>query len=81
MGSTALDPSTRESGARGAKRHPALGLSFTIDQTARFERRLAANPNLTGIPVKKTMEQFDFDIQPSAPKATIDEPATSRLVG
>lgn len=49
---------------------------FTTELTARFERRVAANLKLSGIPAKKTLDQFDFVAQPSVPRATMEELAT-----
>ncbi len=48
--------------------------------THRFEKRVAANLKLSGIPVKKTLDQFDFHANPSIPKATIEHLTTLRFV-
>ena len=53
---------------------------LTIERTNRFERRVAANLKLSGIPAKKTVDQFDFDAQPSVPKARVEELATLRFL-
>ena len=53
---------------------------LTIERTNRFERRVAANLKLSGIPAKKTLDQFDFEAQPSIPKKTVDELATLRFL-
>ncbi|MEX2542222.1 MAG: ATP-binding protein [Trueperaceae bacterium] len=44
------------------------------------ERRVAANLRLSGIPIKKTLEEFDYAAQESFPKRTIDELATLRFL-
>jgi len=53
---------------------------LTIERTSRFERRVAANLKLSGIPAKKTLDQFDYGAQPSVPKARVDELATLRFL-
>lgn len=51
-----------------------------LELTARFERRIATNRKLAGLPVLKTLESFDFAAQPEVPKATVDELATLRFL-
>jgi len=46
----------------------------------RFERRVATNLRLSGIPAPKTLESFDFEAQPSVPRETIEELATLRFL-
>ena len=53
---------------------------LTREVTHRFERRVAANMRLSGIPVRKTLSDFDFEAQPSIPKRAIDELSTLRFV-
>jgi DNA replication protein DnaC len=50
------------------------------EQAARFERRVATNLKLSGIPAPKTLESFDFDAQPSVPREVIAELATLRFL-
>jgi len=47
---------------------------------ARFERRVATNLRLSGIPAPKTLEGFDFEVQPSVPRDVIEELATLRFL-
>ncbi len=53
---------------------------FSREIAARFERRVATNLKLSGIPVPKTFESFDFDAQPSIPRDVIAELATLRFL-
>ncbi len=53
---------------------------FSRELAARFERRVATNLKLSGIPVPKTLDSFDFDAQPSIPKDVIAELATLRFL-
>ena len=48
--------------------------------TRRFEKRVAANLKLSGIPVKKPLEDFDYEANPSIPKASIENLATLRFL-
>lgn len=77
---TELDP-LLEKAAR-EERSPAwlLDQLLTTERTHRFERRVAANLKLSGIPSRKTLDQFDFEAQPSVPKATVEELATLRFL-
>src|SRR5690625_2813569 len=53
---------------------------LTREVTHRFERRVAANLRLSGIPIRKTLDTFDYDAQPGVPKRTVEELATLRFV-
>ena len=44
-----------------------------IEVQERFERRLRTNFRLSGLPVKKRLEDFDFEAQPQVPKAMLQE--------
>lgn len=46
----------------------------------RFERRVTTNFKLSGLPVVKRLEDFDFEAQPQVPKRTVEELATLRFV-
>jgi len=48
--------------------------------THRFERRVAANLRLSGIPIRKTLDTFDYEAQTGVPKRTVEELATLRFV-
>jgi DNA replication protein DnaC len=47
---------------------------------ARFERRVKTNLSLSGIPVHKRLEDFDFEAQPQIPKDVVQELATLRFL-
>jgi len=47
---------------------------------ARFERRVKTNLSLSGIPVQKRLEDFDFEAQPQIPKDVVQELATLRFL-
>jgi len=47
---------------------------------ARLERRVRTNLNLSGIPVQKRLEDFDFEAQPQVPRDVVNELATLRFV-
>ena len=51
-----------------------------LELAARFERRIATNRKLSGLPTLKTLESFDFAAQPEVPKPTVDELATLRFL-
>lgn len=53
---------------------------LTLELDARFERRVATNLKLSGLPAPKTLEDFDYEAQPQVPKGVIDELATLRFV-
>lgn len=75
-----LDP-LLEKTAREERSIPwLLDQLLTIERTHRFERRVAANLKLSGIPTRKTIEEFDFEAQPSVPKNTVEELATLRFL-
>ncbi len=46
----------------------------------RFERRISANLQLSGLPFHKCLDDYDFDAQPQVPKRTILELATLRFL-
>ena len=46
----------------------------------RFERRVKTNFKLSGLPVIKRVEEFDFDAQPQIPRRTIEELSTLRFL-
>lgn len=48
--------------------------------TARFRRRIVVNFKLSGLPLLKRLEDFDYEAQPQVPRRTIDELATLRFV-
>lgn len=58
----------------------ALERLLAIEVQTRFERRLRTNFQLSGLPMKKRLEEFDFAAQPQVPKATVQELATLRFV-
>jgi DNA replication protein DnaC len=47
---------------------------------ARFEKRVRTNLMLSGIPIQKRLEDFDFTAQPQVPRQVIDELATLRFL-
>lgn len=51
-----------------------------IELSARFERRVETNLRLSGLPVPKTLESFDFEAQPQVPRDVVDELATLRFL-
>lgn len=53
---------------------------LAIEVETRFERRLRTNFRLSGLPMKKRLEDFDFEAQPQVPKAMIQELATLRFL-
>lgn len=53
---------------------------LAIEVETRFERRLRTNFRLSGLPMKKRLDDFDFDAQPQVPKAMIQELATLRFL-
>lgn len=48
--------------------------------SVRFERRVSANLSLSGIPVQKRLEDFDFSAQPQVPRDVIEELSTLRFL-
>ena len=75
-----LDPLLEKAAREERSSTWLLDQLLTTELTARFERRVAANLKLSGIPAKKTLAEFDYDSQPSVPKATIEELATLRFL-
>lgn len=57
-----------------------LGRLLEEEMTARNERRLAIKQRLAHFPWVKTLDQFDFDFQPSVDEKKIRELATLRFV-
>ncbi|MDZ7778665.1 MAG: IS21-like element helper ATPase IstB [Gemmatimonadota bacterium] len=53
---------------------------LTHELDARFERRVATNLKLSGLPASKTLEDFDYEAQPQVPKDVLDELATLRFL-
>ena len=47
---------------------------------ARFERRVKTNLQLSGLPVFKRLEEFDYSAQPQVPRDVVDELATLRFL-
>jgi DNA replication protein DnaC len=46
----------------------------------RFERRVRTNFKLSGLPVIKRLDEFDYEAQPKVPKRTMEELATLRFL-
>jgi DNA replication protein DnaC len=46
----------------------------------RFERRVRTNFKLSGLPVIKRLDEFDYEAQPQVPKRTMEELATLRFL-
>jgi DNA replication protein DnaC len=69
---------------RGAREErPAvevLGTLFERELTARFERRVRVNWQLSGLPVHKRLEDFDYEAAPHVPKRTVEDLATLRFL-
>lgn len=53
---------------------------LNLEVQTRFEKRVETNYRLSGLPVRKYLEDFDYEAQPSVPKATIDEFSTLRFL-
>lgn len=68
--------------ASQAKQGPLETLErlLAIEVETRFERRLKTNFRLSGLPMKKRLEDFDYEAQPQVPKAMIQELATLRFL-
>lgn len=47
---------------------------------ARFERRVGTNLKLSGLPVLKRLEEFDYSAQPQVPRDVVEELATLRFL-
>jgi len=71
-----LETATREQ----APHVEALEKLLHIEVQTRFERRLRTNFRLSGLPLKKSLDDFDFEAQPQVPKAMIQELATLRFL-
>ena len=75
-----LDPLLEAAGRDEQSPVEVLDHLLGIERDYRFERRVQANLRLSGIPNRKTLEEFDFEAQPSVPKRTIEELATLRFL-
>lgn len=77
---TALD-GVLEQGQK-AQRTPVeiLDHLLSLERADRFERRIRINLRLSGIGAAKTLEDFDFEAQPSISRALIDELSTLRFL-
>jgi DNA replication protein DnaC len=53
---------------------------FTIEAQAAEQRALGSRLRLAGFPQTKTLEEFDFDAQPTLDRRLIEELATLRFV-
>ena len=53
---------------------------LSLEVQRRFEKRVETNYRLSGLPVRKRLEDFDFEAQPGVSKATIEELSTLRFV-
>jgi DNA replication protein DnaC len=47
---------------------------------ARFERRVATNLRLSGLPAHKTLEEFNYEAQPQVPRDLVEELASLRFL-
>ena len=77
---TELDPLLEKTAREERSPTWLLDQLLTIERANRFERRVAANLKLSGIPSRKTLDNFDYDAQPSISKRTVDELATLRFL-
>jgi DNA replication protein DnaC len=75
-----LDPLLERAAKEDQSLVQALDTLLGLELSERFERRVAANLRLSGIPVKKTLEEFDYAAQESIPKRTVEELATLRFL-
>jgi len=75
-----LDPLLEKAAREERSATWLLDQLFTTELTARFERRVAANLKLSGIPAKRTLAEFDYEAQASVPRQTIEELATLRFL-
>lgn len=75
-----LDPLLEKSAKEERPLVEVLDELLTIERTHRFERRVAANLRLSGIPTRKSLEEFDLEAQESIPKRTVEELATLRFL-
>lgn len=51
-----------------------------LEVAERFERRIQTNLRLSGLPARKTLQDFDFSATSSVPKQTIEELMTLRFL-
>jgi len=77
---TELDPLLEKTAREERSVTWLLDQLLTTELTHRFERRVAANLRLSGIPARKTLEEFDYEAQPSVPKRTVEELASLRFL-
>lgn len=77
---TELDPLLERAAKEDYSLIQALDVLLEMELSDRFERRVASNLRLSGIPFRKTLAEFDFSLQESIPKRTIDELATLRFL-
>lgn len=75
-----LDPVLARGQEAGQTTVEVLDVLLGLELAARFERRIATNRKLAGLPALKTLESFDFAAQPEVPKAVVDELATLRFL-
>ncbi len=75
-----LDPVLARGQEAGQTAVEVLDILLGLELAARFERRIATNRKLAGLPALKTLESFDFAAQPEVPKAVVDELATLRFL-
>jgi DNA replication protein DnaC len=57
-----------------------LDTLFERELSARFERRVRVNWQLSGLPVHKRLEEFDYGAAPHVPKRTVEDLATLRFL-
>jgi DNA replication protein DnaC len=77
---TALDGVLERAQKRDKVAVEILDELLTLELDARFERRVATNLKLSGLPAAKTLEDFDYDAQPQVPKDLIQELSTLRFL-
>lgn len=77
---SALDRMAEEASEKEWSYIEFLGKLLEEEMTARNERRLAMKQRLAHFPWVKTLDQFDFDFQPSVDEKKIREFATLRFV-
>jgi DNA replication protein DnaC len=58
----------------------ALSYLVEIERTAQDEKSLIMRTNVAGFPFRKTLDQYDFDYQPSIDKEVIDHLQTGSFV-
>lgn len=51
-----------------------------IELEARQERRVATNISFAGLPYRRTLEEFDFDVQPSIDRELVERLSTLRFI-